>query len=124
MKVEQQNGAVLAIELTKASGRSFRVAVVGLAVGQVDDDRRKAGRMLRKEPGEERIRAFEGGAHRRLAIGHGLEPDGKLDRLLHLAALAIVDEVDALLDTQGTSRDFADRNEIATCKRTAQARRD
>src|SRR5262249_52531577 len=80
--------------------------------------------VLGEEAGEDGVGSLQGAAHRRLAVGDRLEPDGELDRLLHLAALPVVHEVDALLDAQRAAGDLTDRHQLAAARGAAEGRRD
>jgi len=77
VQVEEQHVAVGRGQLFEPGGEGFGVAVVGLAVGEVDDDRRVAVGVVGEEAGEQGAGAVEGGAGGRLAIAGRLEPDGE-----------------------------------------------
>src|SRR5213078_4621600 len=86
----------------------------------VDDDRRKAGRMLLAPRLGNLGCLLERGAHRSAAFSIWIEPDWEFDGLVHHAARAIVRFLYPVFDAQRLIGQFTDRYQRAPAQFTAE----
>src|SRR2546425_2740697 len=114
MDVEEQRRTVLAADRRQGTRRGNEIAIRCLAVGDVDDDRRKSLRMLLAPRLDNLGCVLERGAHRRAPFPIGVEPDWEFHSLFHHAAGAIVRLLGSLFDAQRLAGQFTDRSEEHT----------
>src|SRR5256885_58054 len=120
MDVEEQHRTVFAADRREFPRLGNKISIRCLAVGDVDDDRRKAVRML-LTPGLGNLGGLlERGAHRSAAFSIWIEPDWEFDGLLHHAARAIVRFLDLVFDAQRLTGQFTDRHQRAPAQFTAE----
>src|SRR6266516_1112086 len=100
MDVEEQHRTVFAADRREFTRLGYQISIRCLAVGDVNDDRRKAVRMLLTPRLGNLGCLFERGAHRSAAFPIWIEPDWKLDRLVHHSARAIVRFLYPVFDAQ------------------------
>src|SRR3989440_1819608 len=120
MDVEEQHRAVFAADRRYFTRLGYKISIRCLAVGDVDDDRWKAGRMLLTPRLGNRGRLLERGTHRSAPFRIGVEPDWKLDGLVHHSAGAIVRFLYPVFDAQRLIGQFTDRYQRAPAQFTAQ----
>src|SRR5690242_2594179 len=77
MDVEEQHRTVLAADRRQLPSLGDEISIRCLAVGDVDDDRRKSVRMLLAPRLDQLGGVLERGAHRRAPLPIGVEPDWK-----------------------------------------------
>src|SRR2546422_8350625 len=90
MDVEEQHRTVFAADRRQFTRLGNEISIRRLAVGDVDDDRRKSVRMLLTPRLGNLGCLLERGAHRSAAFPIWIEPDWKFDGLVHHSAGAIV----------------------------------
>src|SRR5437016_14299952 len=120
MDVEEQHRTVLAADRRQFTRLRDEISIRHLAVGNVDDDRRKPLRML-LTPGLDNPGCLrERGAHRSAPFRIWIEPDWKFDGLVHHSAGAIVRFLYPLFDAQQLIGQFTDRYQRAPAQFTAE----
>src|SRR5438094_1261614 len=120
MDVEEQHRTVLAADRRQFTRLRDEISIRRLAVGDVDDDRRKSVRMLLTPSLDNPGRLLERGAHRRGPLPIWIEPDWKFDGLVHHAAGAIVRFLYPVFDAQRLIGQFTDRYQRAPAQFTAE----
>src|SRR5438046_10553082 len=90
MNVEEQHRTVFAADRPQFTRLGNKISIRCLAVGDVDDDRRKSARMLLTPRLGNLGRLLERGAHRSGPFRIWIEPDWKFDGLVHHSAGAII----------------------------------
>src|SRR3989454_2560180 len=96
------------------------VSIRCLAVGDVDDDRRKSRRMLLTPGLDNPGCLLERGAHRSAPFRIWVEPDWKFHNLVHHSAGAIIRFLCSLFDAQRLIGQFTDRYQRAPAQFTAE----
>src|SRR5207244_8834968 len=120
MDVEEQHRTLLAADRRQFTRLGNEISIRRLAVGDVDDDRRKSVRMLLTPRLGNLGCLLERGAHRSAAFPIWIEPDWKFDGLVHDSAVAIVRFLDSLFDAQRLVGQFTDRYQRAPAQFTAE----
>src|SRR5216110_1995360 len=120
MDVEEQHRTVFAADRREFPRLGYKISIRCLAVGDVDDDRRKAGRMLLAPRLGNLGCLLERGAHRSAAFSIWIEPDWKFDGLVHHSARAIVRFLYPVFDAQRLIGQFTDRDQRASAQFTAE----
>src|SRR3989440_2425386 len=120
MDVEEHHRTVIA-----TAGRYFprlgnEISIRRLAVGDVDDDRRKSRRMLLTPRLDNLGCLLERGAHRSASFPIWVEPDWKFHSLIHHSAGAIIRFLCSLFDAQRLIGQFTDRYQRAPAQFTAE----
>src|SRR5213594_2914511 len=107
--------------LTAANSRaSAKISICCLAVGDVNDDRRKSVRMLLTPRLGNLGCLLERGAHRSAPFPIWIEPDWKFDGLVDHSAGAIVRFLYPVFDAQRLTGQFTDRYQRAPAQFTAE----
>src|SRR5213079_21648 len=119
MDVEEQHRTVLAADRRQFTRLRDEISIRRLAVGDVDDDRRKSVRMLLTPSLDNPGRLLERGAHRSAPFPIWIEPDWKFDGLVHNSAGAIVRFLYPVFDAQRLIGQFTDRDQRMTAQITA-----
>src|SRR5207237_7685638 len=96
------------------------VSIRCLAVGDVDDDRRKPRRMLLTPRLDNLGCVLESGAHRSAPFRIWIEPDWKFHSLVHHSAGAIVRFLYSLFDAQRLTGQFTDWHQRVPAQFTAE----
>src|SRR6266481_9812881 len=122
MDVEEQRRTVLAADRRQGTRRGNEIAIRCLAVGDVDDDRRKSLRMLLAPRRDNLGCVLQRGAHRSAPLPIGVEPDWEFHSLFHHSAGAIVRLLGSLFDAQRLAGQFTDRYQRAPAQFTAERR--
>ena len=123
--VEQQHVAVLRGQRLQGVGIGNRIAVLRFAVGDVDDDRRKAPRMLADPLGQDLVGQVEHVAHRRAPFRPRIDPHRHLaGHLEDLAGLFVGQVLHAGVDAGRRGADLGDRNQHPAGQRALQGRLD
>src|SRR6266699_2784604 len=122
MDVEEQHRTVFAADRRQFTRLGNEISVRCLAVGDVDDDRRKSVRMLLTPRLGNLGCLLERGAHRSAAFPIWIEPDWKFDGLVHHSAGAIVRFLYLVFDAQRLIGQFTDRYQRAPAQFTAERR--
>src|SRR5256886_17073284 len=120
MDVEDQHRTVFAADRPQFTRLGDKISIRCLAVGDVNDDRRKSGRMLLTPRLGNLGRLLERGAHRSAPFRVWIEPDWKFDGLVHHSAGAIVRFLCSLFDAQRLIGQFTDRYQRAPAQFTAE----
>src|SRR2546422_10249407 len=120
MDVEEQHRTVIATDRRQFTRRGDQISVRCLAVGDVDDDRRKSLRMLLTPRLDNPGGLLERGAHRSAPFPVWIEPDWKFHGLLHHSAGAIVRFLYSLFDAQRLRGQFTDWYQRAPAQLTAE----
>src|SRR5438094_6085431 len=120
MDVEEQHRTVLAADRRQFTRLRDEISIRRLAVGDVDDDRRKSVRMLLTPGLDNPGCLLERGAHRSAAFRIWIEPDWEFDGLVHHSAGAIVRLLYPVFDAQGLIGQFTDRYQRAPAQFTAE----
>src|SRR5256885_1229685 len=120
MNVEEQHRTVFAADRPQFTRLGNKVSIRCLAVGDVDDDRRKSVRMLLTPRLGNLGCLLERGAHRIPLYQIWIEPDWKFDCLVHHSAGAIVRFLYPLFDAQRLIGQFTDRYQSAPAQVTAE----
>src|SRR5882762_9375446 len=100
MDVEEQHRTVIATDRRQFTRLGNEIPIRCLAVGDVDDDRRKSVRMLLTPRLGNLGCLLERGAHRSATFRVWIEPDWKFDGLVHHSACAIVRFLYPVFDAQ------------------------
>src|SRR5918992_1680635 len=108
MDVEEQHRTVLAADFRQFTRLGNQISICCLAVGDVDDDRRKSRRMLLTPRLDNLGCLLERGAHRSAPFAIWVEPDWKFHRLVPHAAGAIIRFLYSLFDAQRLTGQFTD----------------
>src|SRR2546422_3690617 len=114
MDVEEQHRTVLATDRRQFTRLGNEISIRRLAVGDVDDDRRKPLRMLLTPGLDNPGCLLERGAHRSAAFRIWVEPKWKFHGLVHHSAGAIIRFLDSLFDAQRLTGQFTDRDRKST----------
>src|SRR5690242_15538980 len=122
MNVEEQHRTVFAADRRQLPRLGDEIAIRGLAVGEVDDDRRESLRMLLAPRLDQLGGVLERGAHRRAPFPIGVEPDWEFHSLVHHSAGAIVRLLGSFFDPQRLAGQFTDRYQRAPAQLTAERR--
>src|SRR6266513_2954345 len=120
MDVEEQHRAVITADRRELSRLRNEVSIRCLAVGDVDDDRRKPSRMLLTPRLDNLGCVLERGAHRSAPFRIWIEPDWKFHSLVHHSAGAIVRFLYPVFDAQRLTGQFTDRDQRAAAQFTAE----
>src|SRR5437773_4253832 len=120
MNVEEQHRTVFAADRPEFTRLGNKISIRCLAVGDVNDDRRKSVRMLLTPRLGNLGCLFERGAHRSAAFRIWIEPDWKFDGLVHHSAGAIIRFLCSLFDAQRLIGQFTDRYQRAPAQFTAE----
>src|ERR671931_743642 len=120
MDVEEQHRAVITTDRSQFTRRGNGVSIRCLAVGDVDDDRRKSLRMLVTPGLDDPGCLVERGAHRSAPFPVWVEPDWKLHSLVHHSAGAIIRLLYSLFDAQRLTGQFTDWYQRAPAQFTAE----
>src|SRR5256714_5905289 len=120
MNVEEQHRTVFAADRPQFTRLGDKISIRCLAVGDVDDDRRKSVRMLLTPRLRNLGRLLDRGAHRSAPFRIWIEPDWKFHGLVHHSAGAIVRFLDSLFDAQRLIGQFTDRYQRAPAQFTAE----
>src|SRR5256886_8023204 len=120
MDVEEQHRTVFAADRREFPRLGNKISIRCLAVGDVDDDRRKSVRMLLTPGLDNPGGLLERGAHRSATFRIWIEPDWKFDGLVHHAAGAIVRFLYPVFDAQRLIGQFTDRYQRAPAQFTAE----
>src|SRR5437879_9536948 len=113
MDVEEQHRTVLATDRRYFTRLGNEISIRRLAVGDVDDDRRKSRRMLLTPRLGNLGRLLECGAHRSAPFRIWIEPDWKFHGLVHHSAGTIIRLLCSLFDAQRLIGQFTDRYQRA-----------
>src|SRR5437899_11336289 len=119
MDVEEQHRTVIATDRRQFTRLGNEISIRRLAVGDVDDDRRKSVRMLLTPRLGNLGCLLERGAHRSAPFPIWIEPDWKFDGLVHHSAGTIIRFLDSLFAAQRLIGQFTDRYERAPAQLTA-----
>src|SRR5205809_659791 len=122
MDVEEQHRTVFAADRRQFTRLGNEISVRRLAVGDVDDDRRKPLRMLLTPGLDNPGSLLERGAHRSATFPIWVEPEWKFHGLVHHSAGAIIRFLDSLFDAQRLTGQFTDRYQRAPAQFTAERR--
>src|SRR6266513_1907240 len=120
MNVEEQHRTVFAADRPQFTRLGNKISIRCLAVGDVNDDRRKSVRMLLAPRLGNLGCLLERGAHRSAPFPIWIEPDRKFDGLVHHSARAIVRFLYPVFDAQRLIGQFADRYQSAPAQLTAE----
>src|SRR5437773_10241224 len=120
MDVEEQHRTVFAADRRQFTRLGNEISVRRLAVGDVDDDRRKPLRMLLTPGLDNPGSLLERGAHRSATFPIWVEPEWKFHGLVHHSAGAIIRFLDSLFDAQRLTGQFTDRYQRAPAQFTAE----
>src|SRR5216110_587617 len=120
MDVEEQHRTVFAADRRQFTRLGNQISIRCLAVGDVDDDRRKSVRMLLRPRLGNLGFLLERGAHRRGPFPIWIEPDWKFHSLVHHSAGAIVRFLYPVFDAQRLTGQFTDRDQRAPAQFTAE----
>src|SRR5947207_13231817 len=120
MNVEEQHRTVFAADRPQFTRLGNKISIRCLAVGDVDDDRRKSVRMLLTPRLGNLGCLLERGAHRSAPFPIWIEPDWKFDGLVHHSAGAIVRFLYLVFDAQRLTGQFTDRYQRAPAQFTAE----
>src|SRR6266581_3874610 len=120
MDVEEQHRTVIATDGRQFTRRGDQISIRCLAVGDVDDDRRKSLRMLLTPSLDNPGGLLKRGAHRSAPFRVWIEPDWKFHSLLHHSAGAIVRFLHSLFDAQRLRGQFTDWYQRAPAQLTAE----
>src|ERR671915_1698983 len=120
MDVEEQHRTVIATDLRQFARFGNEISIRCLAVGDVDDDRRKSRRMLLTPRLDNLGCLLERGAHRSAPFRIWIEPDWKFHSLVHHSARAIIRFLYPVFDAQRLIGQFADRYQRAPAQLTAE----
>src|SRR6266571_842949 len=120
MDVEEQHRTVIAADRRQFTRLGNEVSIRCLAVGDVDDDRRKSRRMLLTPGLDNPGCVLERGAHRSGPFPIWVEPDWKFHILVHHSAGAIIRFLHSLFDAQRLIGQFTDRYQRAPAQFTAE----
>src|SRR5437899_6735218 len=122
MDVEEQHRTVIATDRRQFTRLGNKISIRCLAVGDVNDDRRKSVRMLLTPRLGNLGCLLDRGAHRSAPFPIWIEPDWKFDGLVHHSAGAIIRFLDSLFDAQRLTGQFTDRYQRAPAQFTAERR--
>src|SRR5436189_2613307 len=120
MDVEEQHRTVFAADRRQFTRLGNKISIRCLAVGDVNDDRRKSVRMLLTPRLGNLGGLLERGAHRSAPFPIWIEPDWKFDGLVHHSARAIVRFLYPVFDAQRLIGQFTDRYQRAPAQFTAE----
>src|SRR5947209_14458943 len=120
MDVEEQHRTVFATDRRQFTRLGNKISIRCLAVGDVNDDRRKSVRMLLAPRLGNLGCLVERGAHRSAPFRIWIEPDRKFHGLVHHSAGAIIRFLDSLFDAQWLTGQFTDRYQRAPAQFTAE----
>src|SRR5438445_10977111 len=120
MDVEEQHRTVFAADRRQFTRLGNKISIRCLAVGDVDDDRRKSVRMLLTPRLGNLGCLLERGAHRSAPFRIWIEPDWKFHGLVHHSAGAIVRLLYPVFDAQRLIGQFTDRYQRAPAQFTAE----
>src|SRR5216683_213680 len=120
MDVEKQHRTILAADRSQLTRLGNEISIRCLAVGDVNDDRRKSVRMLPTPRLGNVGCLLERGAHRSATFRIWIEPDWKFDGLVHHSAGAIVRFLYPVFDAQRLIGQFTDRYQRAPAEFTAE----
>src|SRR5438034_2371901 len=120
MDVEEQHRTVFAADRRQFTRLGNKISIRCLAVGDVNDDRRKSVRMLLTPRLGNLGCLRERGAHRSAAFPIWVEPEWKFHGLVHHSAGAIIRFLDSLFDAQRLTGQFTDRYQRAPAQFTAE----
>src|SRR5262249_5159120 len=120
MDIEEQDRPIIATNRREFARGGNEISVRGLAIGNVDDDRRKSLRMLLTPGIDNPGCLMECGAHRSATFPIWIEPDRKFHSLFHHSAGAIIRFLHSLFDAQRLTRQFTDWHQRASAQFTAE----
>src|ERR687896_204689 len=120
MDVEEQHRAVIAADCRQLTRLGNEISIGCLAVGDVDDDRRKSLRMLLTPRLDNLGCLLERGAHRSAPFRVWIEPDWKFHGLVRHFAVAIIRFLYSVFDAQRLAGQFTDRHQRAPAQFTAE----
>src|SRR5947199_4341365 len=120
MDVQEQHRTVIATDRRQFTRLGNEISIRCLAVGDVNDDRRKSLRMLLTPSLDNPGCFLERGAHRRGPFPIGVEPDWKFHSLVHHSAGAIIRFLYSLFDAQRLTGQFTDWYQRAPAQFTAE----
>src|SRR5437773_11900295 len=120
MDVDEQHRTVFAADRRQFTRLGNKISIRCLAVGDVNDDRRKSVRMLLTPRLGNLGGLLERGAHRSPPLPIWIEPDWKFDGLVHHSAGAIIRFLDSLFDAQRLIGQFTDRYQRAPAQFTVE----
>src|SRR5438045_6750032 len=120
MDVAEQHRTVLAADRRQFTRLRDEISIRRLAVGDVDDDRRKSVRMLLTPSLDNPGRLLERGAHRSAPFPIWIEPDWEFHSLVHHSAGAIIRFLYPVFDAQRLTGQFTDRYQSAPAQFTAE----
>src|SRR3989449_9232307 len=120
MDVEEQHRTVLATDRRQFTRLGNKISIRCLAVGDVNDDRRKSVRMLLTPRLGNLGCLLERGAHRSAPFRIWVEPEWKFHGLVHHSAGAIIRFLDSVFDAQRLTGQFTDRYQRAPAQFTAE----
>src|SRR5207249_8959111 len=122
MDVEEQHRTVIAADRRQFTGLGNEISIRCLAVGDVDDDRRKSLGMLLTPCLDNPGCLLERGAHRSAPFPIWIEPDWEFHGLVHHSAGAIIRFLYSLFDPQRLSGQFTDWYQRAPAQFTVERR--
>src|SRR5260370_7834821 len=120
MDVEEQHRTVFAADRRQFTRLGNKISIRCLAVGDVNDDRRKSVRMLLTPRLGNLGCLLERGAHRSASFRIWIEPDWKFHGLVHHSAGTIVRFLYLVFDAQRLTGQFTDRYQRAPAQFTAE----
>src|SRR5918999_6511712 len=120
MDVEEQHRTVLAADFRQLTRLGNQISICCLAVGDVDDDRRKSLWMLLTPRLDNLGCLLERGAHRSAPFRVWIEPDWKFHSLVHHSAGAIIRLLYPVFDAQRLTGQLTDRYQRAPTQLTAE----
>src|SRR5881409_3712584 len=120
MDVQEQHRTVIGTDRRQFARLGNEISIRRLAVGDVNDDRRKSLRMLLTPSLDDPRCLLERGAHRSAPFPIGVEPDWKFHSLVHHSAGAIIRFLYSLFDAQRFTGQFTDWYQRAPAQFTAE----